>query len=80
MFAEWWVEPDDIALALAGVVDGAAVCVGVVESKGVVVSGVFECLLVWRCSGFELVFVTGDGGQSLVYGGWYRFYDVPWVV
>ena len=34
----------------------------VVELKVVVVSGAFECLLIWWCGGFELVFVAGDVG------------------
>jgi hypothetical protein len=61
---------------LADVVGGTVVHVVVVELEGMVVSGVFECLLVWWCSGFELVFVAGDVGCSLIYGGWYRLDDV----
>jgi hypothetical protein len=36
------------------------VFVAVVELKVVVASGVFECLLIWWCGGFKLVFIAGD--------------------
>jgi hypothetical protein len=58
MFAEWWAEPDYIVFALADVVCWMVVVV--IELEGVLVSGVFECLLIWWYSGFELVLITGD--------------------
>ena len=47
MLAERWIEPNDIAIALAGGFVGIAVFGVLVELERVVIPGVFECLLVW---------------------------------
>ena len=46
MLAERRVEPDDIAISLAGGFVWVAVFVVLVELEGVVVPGIIECLLV----------------------------------